>query len=87
MPFESLYVRIVPGDNVDDSKVLEGVNILPEITSNVEDTLVDSSTPIIDKVHVFFDSITDDIDVIVESNIPAVPSKSFEFFCVLIMCL
>jgi len=87
VPFESRYVRIVPGDNVDDSKVLEGVNILPEITSNVEDTLVDSSTPIIDKVHVFFDSITDDIDVIVESNIPAVPSKSFEFFCVLIMCL
>ena len=77
----------MPGDNVDDSKVLEGVYILPEITSNVEDTLVDSSTPIIDKVHVFFDSITDDIDVIVESNIPAVPSKSFEFFFVLIMCL
>ena len=39
-PSESRHVRIVPSDNVDDSIVAEDVNILPEITSIVEDTLV-----------------------------------------------
>ena len=47
----------MPCYNVDDSKVVEDVNILPEITSNVENTLVDSDTSIIDEVYVSSDSI------------------------------
>jgi len=67
-PSESQYVRIVPIDNVDDSKVVEDVNILLEITSIVEDILIDSSTPIIDEVNVSSNSTSDDVDEIVESN-------------------
>jgi len=69
----------VTSDNIDESKVVEDVNILLEITSIVRDTLVDSSTPIIDEVHVSSDSTGDDGNEIVESNIPTVTSKSFEF--------
>ena len=69
-PLESLHVRIVPCDNIDDLKVNEDVNILPEIISNVENALVDSSTLIIDEVHMSSDSTGDDVDEIVESNIP-----------------
>ena len=47
----------------------------------MEDTLVDSSTPIIKEVHVSSNSTSDDVDELVESNIPAMPSKSFEFSC------
>ena len=32
----------MPSDNVEDSKVVENVNILSEITSNAKDVLVDS---------------------------------------------
>ena len=67
-------------DNV-DSKVVEDVIILSEVTSIVEDTLVDSTAPIIDEVHTSSDSTSDDVNEIVESNIPAVHSKSFEFSC------
>jgi len=70
----------VPNDNVDDSKIVEDVKNLPEITSIVDDTLADSGTLIIDEILVSFDN-TDDVDKIVESNIPAVPSKLFEFSC------
>ena len=69
----------MPSDNVDDSKVVEDVNILSEIISIVENTLIDSDTSIIDKVHVFSNSTSDDVDEIVEFNMPTVPSKSFEF--------
>ena len=68
----------MPSDNADDSKVVEDVNILSEITSIVEDTLVDSGTLIIDEVHVYSDSTKDDVDGILECNIPAEPIKSFE---------
>ena len=63
-------------------KVVKDVNILPEITSNVEDALVDSGTPFIDEVCVSSNSTSDDMDEIVKSNIPAEPSQSFEFPCV-----
>jgi len=63
----------VPSDNIDDSKVVEDVNILPEITSIIEDTLVDSGTSINDEIHVSFDSTSDEVDEIVESNISTVP--------------
>ena len=49
---ESRRVRIVPSDNVDDLKVVEIVNILPEITSIVENTLVNFGTLIINEIHV-----------------------------------
>jgi len=71
----------VSSDNVDDSKIVKDVNILLEITSIVEDTLVDFSTPIIDEVFVSSDSTSDDVDEIVEFNILAEPSKLFEFSC------
>ena len=41
-PSESLHVRIVSSDNVDDSKVIEDLNILSEVISIVKDTIVDS---------------------------------------------
>ena len=80
MPSKSQHVRIISCDNVDDLKV-EDVNSLPEITSIIEDTLVDSGASIIDEVHASSDSISDDVDVIVESSIPIVPNKSFESPC------
>ena len=69
----------MPSDNVGNSKVDENVNILPEITRIVEDVLVDFDTSIIDEIHMPSNSTIDDVDEIVESNISAVPSKSFEF--------
>jgi len=87
---ESRHVRIAPSDNIDDSKVKD-IDILPEITSIVEDALIDSSTLIIDEVHVSSDSNSDNVDVIVESDmhvdvivesdILAKSTKSFEFSC------
>jgi len=53
---ESRHIKIVSNDNVDDSRVVKDVNILPEITSIVENTLIDSSTPIINELLVFSDS-------------------------------
>jgi len=53
-PLVSQHVRIVPSDNVDNSKV--DVSILPEITCIVEDILIDSCTPIVDEVYISSDS-------------------------------
>ena len=66
-------------DNV-DLKV-EDVNILPKITSIVDDALIDPGTLIIDEVHVSSDSTSNDVNEIVESNILTKPNKSFEFSC------
>ena len=41
-PSESRHVRIVTSDNIDDSKVVEDVNILLEITIIVGNALVES---------------------------------------------
>ena len=71
----------MPSDNVYDLRVVEDVNILPEITSIVEDALVDSGTSIMNEINVSFDSTSNDVDEIVESNIPTEPSQSFEFSC------
>jgi len=74
----------VPSDNVNDSKVVEDVNILPEITSIVKNALVDFGTSIIDEIHISSDSTSDDsndMDEITESDIPAKSSKPFEFPC------
>jgi len=53
----------VPIDDVDDSRVVEDIYVPFEITSVVEDTLVDFSTPILDKVHVSSVSITDVVGI------------------------
>jgi len=46
----------VPSDDVNDSRIVEDAYIPSEITSVIENTLVDSSTPILDEVHVSFES-------------------------------
>ena len=69
-PSESRHVRIVSSNNVNDSKVVDDVNILLEITNIVKKILVDSCTPIIDEVHVSSDSTNNNANEIVESNIP-----------------
>ena len=46
----------MPSDNVDDSKVVKDDDILLKVTSIVEDTLVDSGTPIVDEVYMSSDS-------------------------------
>ena len=80
-PSESQQVRTVPSDDVDDSKIIEYVHVLPKTASIIEDISVGSGTLIIDEAHVSFDSTSDDVNEIVESNILAVPSRSFKFFC------
>ena len=77
----------MPSDNVDGSKFIKNVSILLQIISIVEDKLVDFGTPIIDEVHMSSDSTSDDVDKIAESNIPTVPSKSFEFSCAEYECM
>ena len=42
----------MPSDDVDDSRAVEDVYIPHKITSVVEDTLVDSSTLILNEIHV-----------------------------------
>jgi len=74
-------VRTVPNDDVDDSKVVEDVHIPSKTASIIEDISVGFITPIIDEVHMSSDGTNDDVDELVEPNIPAVPSKSFEFSC------
>ena len=72
----------MPSDNIDDSKVVEDVNLLPGITNINEGILVDFGKSIIDEVHMSYDSTSEDVNGIVESNILAVPSKLFKFTCV-----
>ena len=55
----------MPSDNVHNSKVVEDINILPEITSIVKDPLVDDGTLIVDEVHVSSYNNSDNVDEIV----------------------
>jgi len=59
----------VPSDDVDDSKVIEDVHIHSEISSVVEDPLVNPGTPIIDEKHVSFARTSDVVNVLMESSI------------------
>lgn len=52
-PQRAIHVNIVYSDDVDDSMVVEDVYVSSEITSVVEDILVDSSAPILNEVHFF----------------------------------
>jgi len=76
VPSENQHVRTVASDDVDDSKIVEDVHVSPKTASITGDILVGSSTPIFDEAHVSSDSTDDDMNDIVESNIPALASQS-----------
>ena len=78
-PSECQHIRTVSNNDVDNSKVIEDVHVPIKIASIIKDITVDFGTEIFDEIHVSFDSIGDDVNEIVESNIPVVPKKSFEF--------
>ena len=60
----------MPSDDVDDSRVVEDVYVPFKLTSVVEDTLVYSSTPILNKVHVSSEGTSDVVDALMESSTP-----------------
>jgi len=78
---ESQHVKIVPSDDVDNSKVVENVHVPSNTSSIIEDIIVGSDTLIIDEIYMSSNSTIDDVDEIVEPSTPAVPSKLFEFSC------
>ena len=76
----SRHVNILPNDDVDNSKIVENVNVPSENTSVIEDVyvpskisgviedpLVNLSAPISDKSHVSSADISNNVDVLVES--------------------
>ena len=69
-PSTSRHVKIVPSDDVVDSKVVENVYILSESTSVVKDTLLDSDTLIFYEVHAFSENTSDSEHELVESSVP-----------------
>jgi len=71
----------VSSNDVDDSKVVEDVNVPPKTASIIEDISVGSDMSIIDEIHVSSDGASDDMDEIVEPNTPTMPSKPFESPC------
>ena len=64
----------MPTDDVDDSKVVEDVHVPSNIIIIIEDITVGSDTLIINEIHMSSDSANDNVDEIVEPNIPIVPS-------------
>ena len=69
-PSKSRHVNIVPSDDADESSVVENVYVHLEIINVVEDTLVDSSTPILDEVRISSEDISDVVSVLVKSSTP-----------------
>ena len=65
-------------DDVADSKFVENVHVPFKTASIIEDITIGFVTPIFDEAS---DSTSDDVNEIVESKIPALPSKSIEFSC------
>jgi len=68
-------------DDADDLKVVEDIHVPSKTASIIEGIAVGSDTLIIDKIHMSSYSGSDEIDEIVESNTPTVPSKPFESPC------
>ena len=62
------HINSVPNDDVRDSRVVENVYLSSTITSVVEDPLANSDTQIIDKIHGFSESTSDNVNVRVESS-------------------
>ena len=67
---ESRHVRIVPSDDVDDSKVVKDVHISFKTTSIIKDILVGSNKSIIEEGHASYESTREVVGAIVESGIP-----------------
>ena len=67
---KSRHVNIVHSDDVDDSRIVEDVYIHPKSTSVVEDTIVDSSFPILDEIHVSSECSSDVVGALVEFSTP-----------------
>ena len=65
-----------------NSKVVDDIYVPLNSASIIKDITVDFDTLIFDEIHMSSDSTGDDVNEIVESNIPAVPRKSFESPCV-----
>ena len=57
-------------DIVNDSKVVEIVDISPKATSVIDPTIVESYAPTLDEIHEFFKDTSDDVDVRVKSSTP-----------------
>ena len=55
---------------INNSRIIENVQISSEITSDV-DELIKSSTPALDEIHIHEESISDVQDALVESNTPS----------------
>jgi len=55
-PSESQHVRTVLTNEVDDSKVVEDVQVPPKTVNIIEDIAVDSDTSIINDIHMSSDS-------------------------------
>jgi len=68
----------IPIGDVDDSKIVEDIQVPPKIVSIIEDIAVSFDTPIIDETHMSFDSASNDVNVKVEPNTTIVPSKPVE---------
>ena len=60
-PSESQHVKIVPTDDVDNSKVVEDVQIPPKTISIIENIAVGFDTPINNETHMSPDSASDDV--------------------------
>ena len=67
---ESQHVNVVPSNNFNDSKVVEDVCVPSEISSIVEEPLVNPRVRIIDESHVSSVDISDVVNTSVESSIP-----------------
>jgi len=68
-PSASHRVRIVPSDNVDDSKVVEDVHVPSKTASIIEDISLGSDTTIIEG-HASYENTSGVVDAIVESGTP-----------------
>jgi len=77
-PSESQHVRIVPSDDV-DSKIVKDVYVPSKTASIIEAyQLVLTHRLLIRSTYLL---IEPDVDDTVDHNMPALPSKSFEFPC------
>ena len=70
-PSKSLHIDIVRIDDINDSRIVEGVHILSEVTSDVVDELIKFSTPTLNEIYVHEESVSDVHDVLVESSTPS----------------
>ena len=72
MPLEESTRQYCTSNDVDDSKVIEDVQVPFKTTSITEDVSVGSDTPIIDEGHIFYENISEVVDAIVEFGTPLI---------------